>query len=90
MGLPITGSPSPVSPPGPGSCRLQLPEPQGGCGPSWVGGELTAAGGGAGRPPVTEGQGEALGKVSEEIYSDVLLREGHPSRGSVYKNLPAC
>lgn len=32
----------------------------------------------------------ALGKVLEEIYSDVLLREGHPSRGSVYKNFPAC
>lgn len=32
------------------------------------------------------GRGESF----EEIYSDVLQREGHPSRGSVYKNFPAC
>lgn len=36
------------------------------------------------------GSGRRHGKVLEEIYSDVLLREGHPSRGSVYKNFPAC
>lgn len=43
-----------------------------------------------GRAP-SRGAGEAgVGKVFEEIYSDVLLREGHPSRGSVYKNFPAC
>lgn len=90
MGLPIMGSPSPISsPPGPG--WLQPPEPLGGCGPSWVGGELVGppVGGRGGHQP-RRGRGEALGKVSEEIYSDVLLREGHPSRGNVYKNLPAC
>lgn len=44
-----------------------------------------------GRAPSHTGAGEAgAGKVFEEIYSDVLLREGHPSRGSAYKNFPAC
>ena len=35
-------------------------------------------------------RGRRLGESFEEIYSDVLLREGHPSRSSVYKNFPAC
>lgn len=51
------------------------------------GGHQPLGGGGGG----VEGSREAgRGKVFEEIYSDAPLREGHLSRGSVYKNFLAC
>lgn len=40
---------------------------------------------GRARPPAATGRGGSAGKVFEEIYSDMLLRESHPSRGSVYE-----
>lgn len=49
------------------------------------------AGGGQGGHQTLGGSGGGgAGKVFEEIYSDLRLREGHPSRGRVYKNFPAC
>lgn len=44
---------------------------------------------GAGPQPCGGWRG-GCGESFEEIYSDVLLREGHPSRGGVCKNPPAC
>lgn len=62
---------------------------QGGCRPSRAGGELVGWPVGW-RCHQPLGAGEAARESFEGIYSDVLLREGHPSRGSVYKNFPAC
>lgn len=40
---------------------------------------------GRARPPAATGRGGSARKVFEEIYSDMLLRESHPSRGNVYE-----